>query len=63
MIGVAVAWYLGAAVQAFLFRIEPTDLRAFGAAIGVLGASAIAAVIVPARRAATVDPLTSLRTP
>ena len=63
VIGVAVAWYLGAAVQAFLFRIEPTDLRAFGAAIGVLGASAIAAVIVPARRAATVDPLTSLRTP
>jgi putative ABC transport system permease protein len=63
VIGVTVAWYLGAAIQSFLFRVEPTDLRAFGAAIGVLAAAALVATIVPARRAVMVDPLTSLRTP
>jgi ABC-type antimicrobial peptide transport system permease subunit len=63
VIGVAAAWYLSAAVQSFLFRIEPTDPRSFAAAIAALGLAAIVATVVPARRAATVDPLTSLRTP
>jgi putative ABC transport system permease protein len=63
VLGVVAAWYLSAAVQSFLFRIEPTDPRSFAAAICVLGVAAFVATILPARRAATVDPLTSLRTP
>jgi predicted permease len=63
VLGVGCAWSLSATVQSFLFRIEPTDPRAFVAAIAVLFAAALVAAIVPARRAATVDPLTSLRTP
>jgi putative ABC transport system permease protein len=62
-LGVGCAWFLSTTVQSFLFRIEPTDPRAFAAAIAALVAAALVATIVPARRAATVDPLTSLRTP
>ena len=55
------AWYLGTTAQAFLFGLEPHDLRAFVAAILALSAAAIAASLIPARRAAGVDPTVALR--
>jgi predicted permease len=60
-IGTAAAWYLSAAVQAFLFLIAPTDWRVFAAAAAALGLSAMAACAVPATRASRVDPLIALR--
>ena len=56
------AWYLSSAAKSFLFHLEPNDPRAFAAALVVLAAAGIAASALPARRAATVDPMIALRT-
>ena len=55
------AWYVSAAAESFLFDLEPTDPRAFAAAIVTLLVAALAASIIPARRAASVDPVVALR--
>ena len=60
-IGGVAAWYLSAASKAFLFRVEPTDPRAFAAAAVSLLAAALVASVIPARRAASVDPMVALR--
>lgn len=60
-IGSAGAWYLSATAEAFLFGLEPTEPRAFAAAIVTLLVAAFAASIIPARRAASVDPVVALR--
>ena len=60
-IGVGAAWYLSAASKAFLYQLEPTDPRAFAAAVAVLLVAALAASVVPARRAARVEPIVALR--
>jgi ABC-type antimicrobial peptide transport system permease subunit len=55
------AWYLSSTAQVFLFRMDVTDPRAFAAAIAVLALAGLAASSIPARRAATVDPVIALR--
>ena len=55
------AWYLSAAAKAFLFRMDASDPRAFAAALIVLSLAAIVASALPARRAASVDPMIALR--
>jgi predicted permease len=61
IIGGAGAWYLSAIARAFLFRLEPNDPRAFVAALVTLLLAAAIATIIPARRAASVDPVVALR--
>ena len=61
VIGGVAATYLKAAASAFLFGIDAGDTRAFVAALAALSLAAIAASAVPARRAATVDPVEALR--
>lgn len=60
-LGGGAAWYLSSAAQTFLFRMDVTDPRAFAAAIGVLAAAGLIASAIPARRAASVDPVIALR--
>ena len=60
-IGAVGAWYMSAAAKAFLFKLDPTDPRAFLAAVVVLSVAGLAASVVPARRAAGVSPVVSLR--
>jgi ABC-type antimicrobial peptide transport system permease subunit len=52
---------LKSTASGFLFGIEASDTRAFAAAIAALAVAAIAASALPARRAATVDPVEALR--
>jgi hypothetical protein len=59
--GSSLAWYLSGAARAFLFGVGPTDPRAFAAAAIALLAAASLATIVPAWRAASVDPVSALR--
>jgi ABC-type antimicrobial peptide transport system permease subunit len=61
VIGGVAAWWLSAAAKTFLFRIEATGPRAFAIALGLLALAAVIASLVPARRAATVDPMIALR--
>jgi putative ABC transport system permease protein len=61
VIGGAGAYALGGTAKAFLFRMQVTDPRAFAAAVGVLVLAALLATIIPALRAASVDPIIALR--
>jgi putative ABC transport system permease protein len=61
ILGGAAAWYLSAAARTFLFSIEATDPRAFAAAFLLLALAALVASAIPARRAASVDPMVALR--
>ena len=60
-IGGVCAWYLSATAKAFLFGLEATNPWAFAAALGLLSLAGLAASAVPARRAASVDPVAALR--
>ena len=61
LIGGMGAWYLSAGVKSFLFEVQPNDLGIFAAALAVLACAGLLASALPARRAATVDPLVALR--
>jgi ABC-type antimicrobial peptide transport system permease subunit len=63
-LGIGVAGSLGAAqlIRGFLFQITPADPLAIAVSIGVMMLAALAACYVPARRAASADPVTVLRT-
>ena len=61
IVGGVGAWYLSATAKTFLFGLQPNDPRAFGAALVSLSLAALVASIIPARRAASVDPIVALR--
>jgi len=60
-IGLVGAAWAARVLRTFLFGIGPADPIAFGAACGVLVVGAALACYMPARRAASVDPVTALR--
>jgi ABC-type antimicrobial peptide transport system permease subunit len=60
-IGVPAAAFASRWVRSFLFGVQPTDAMSLALGAGVLFAVAVAASLLPARRAATLDPLTALR--
>jgi predicted permease len=61
VVGLVVAAALGRWMSSLLFGIEPLDPVAFAAAIGVVMVAAGLASYVPARRAATIDPIETLK--
>jgi putative ABC transport system permease protein len=61
VLGGIVAWYSTAAVKTFLFETQPNDPKIFVGAVLTLAAAGLLASAVPARRAASVDPLVALR--
>jgi putative ABC transport system permease protein len=60
-IGVVGALFLGRLVQALLFQTSASDPPTLMIVAGILVSIALLASYLPARRAASVDPLTSLR--
>jgi len=60
-VGLVGAWGATRVISTFLFDTTPTDVPAFAAAAALLAFAALVAVWIPARRAALVDPVTSLR--
>ncbi len=60
-IGLAAAFALTRAMQSMLFGVSPRDFYTFAAIAGLLGAVALAASYLPARRATALDPLVALR--
>ena len=60
-IGVPAAMVAGRVLQAQLFRVGAHDPMVIAGAVGLLGVAAILASLLPARRAATMDPVRALR--
>ncbi len=60
-IGIAGAFAVTRLLQTLLFQVSPTDAATFVAVSVTLGAVALLASYVPARRATKVDPIVSLR--
>jgi ABC-type antimicrobial peptide transport system permease subunit len=61
LIGVGLAVLLGWGLRAAIYQISPLDPVTLGAASALLAISSLAASIIPARRAASVLPMTALR--
>jgi len=61
VIGLAGAFALTRLIRGLLFGVAPTDFRTFIAVAAVIAAVALLATLIPARRAAKVDPLVALR--
>jgi hypothetical protein len=59
--GLASTYYTARMISSFLFQTPPDDPMTLAAAVISLGLAAIFAAWVPARRAATVDPVVALR--
>jgi macrolide transport system ATP-binding/permease protein len=61
-IGIPVAWICARFVQSQLYGVGGHDIVVLGAAVLTLAFSACAAGLIPARRAASTDPVQALRT-
>lgn len=59
--GVGLALLSGQALASLLYHVSPTDPLALCGAVAILALAALAASLVPARRAAKVDPMVALR--
>jgi predicted permease len=62
VVGAAVALYAGRFVAPLLYDVKPTDPLVFGGVIAILLVTATLATLMPALRAAKVDPNVALRT-
>jgi ABC-type antimicrobial peptide transport system permease subunit len=60
-LGLAVAVFSTRLLASFLYRLEPNDPTTLVTAGMVLAVSAVVAGLLPARRAANLDPMTALR--
>jgi putative ABC transport system permease protein len=61
-IGLLLALALGRVLAQMLYQVSPMDPVALGASSVLLGAAALLACYLPARRATRVSPMTALRT-
>ena len=61
VVGLVAAVALGRLMSSLLFGVGPLDPVAYVAALGVIVAAAALASYLPARRAATIDPIETLR--
>jgi predicted permease len=60
-VGLPVAWVVTRLMRDLLFGVKPTDPTTFAGMIAMLGAMAMLAAYVPARRASRLDPVRTLR--
>jgi predicted permease len=61
VIGLATAYYLSGVLGSFLFGISPRDPASLAGAAGILVLTVLTAAFVPAVRAASIDPVRSLK--
>jgi ABC-type antimicrobial peptide transport system permease subunit len=61
LLGIGIGGWLGGQLQLLLFGVAPWDLTVFGLTAFVLGSAGLLSSFLPARRAASVDPLVALR--
>jgi len=61
LIGIAACIWTSQFLRGLLFGIEPWDITAYASAVAVLLLAAILAALIPALKAARIDPVTALR--
>jgi putative ABC transport system permease protein len=61
VLGLAVSFALAGLVRSLLYGVEPTDPFTLAGGAGILVVAALSAAYLPARRAATIDPMKALR--
>jgi len=61
-IGVPLAMWAGGHLDDLLYNVSPLDALSYASAAIVLAIVAIAAALLPARRAAALEPMRALRT-
>lgn len=61
VIGLGLGAMLGWGLSAVIYQVSPFDPVTLAAAVGILATASLVAALVPARRAATVVPMTALR--
>jgi predicted permease len=61
LLGVPAAYVAGRLLESYLYQVSGRDPLILAGAIAVLGTCAIAAALIPARRAAHLDPVQALR--
>jgi putative ABC transport system permease protein len=61
-VGIALSFALGRLIEAGLLGVTPSDPRIVGGLAAILVLAALAAGYLPARRAASIDPMVALRT-
>jgi len=59
--GLVLAFAGGRLVKSFLFEVKPVDLGTYAAVVGALGVIGLAASLLPARKAASMEPMQALR--
>jgi ABC-type antimicrobial peptide transport system permease subunit len=59
--GLLAALFMTRALASLLYGVEPTDPATLAAVVALLGAVALVAVYLPARRATALNPLRSLK--
>jgi predicted permease len=59
--GLGIGWFAARSLASFLYGIQPTDVATFSAVSGILALVALAACLIPARRAMKVSPIVALR--
>ena len=62
LLGIAGSYMLTGVIRTLLFDVSPLDPVAFGAATAAIALVGLLAALIPAGRAARVDPVTALRT-
>jgi ABC-type antimicrobial peptide transport system permease subunit len=60
--GLVASWFATRAIQAFLFGVGRYDPITVLSVCGLLAVSGLIAALIPARRAASIDPMQALRT-
>ncbi len=60
--GLLCAWWAVTWLQSLLFDVRPHDPAMFAGVAGIMLLVSLAAVLLPARRAARIDPAAALRT-
>jgi putative ABC transport system permease protein len=61
ILGAAGAWFIGLSMERMIHGVQTFDPIAFVIVAGTLLGSALLACLVPARRAASLDPIVALR--
>ena len=59
--GLSLSWFLATSIDRFLFHVQPHDLIVFGSVCALTALTSAFASLLPARRAAAINPLLVLR--